>query len=233
MDGAAPPRTLLGYARALDADVHTLAAVLPRAALTPLEYATRAHEILEDAARDLLSGADVPWSGEGVLATDAGLDATEEVITTLQPLLQRTRGRDDGSQRRTRGPARRRWPRSRPPTADACRATAQLTQRQSELLDGALGGALEGLSQVPGALETEAAAADPADPAARRSGSNREPARPAHVPDSLGRAARRRRRRWRRGARPRGGARRTAPAPTSTPSAREEWDVSQAQLASR
>ena len=53
--------------------MHRLAAVLPHAPLTPLEYATRAHEILEDAMRDLLSGTDVPWSGEGVLATDAGL----------------------------------------------------------------------------------------------------------------------------------------------------------------
>jgi hypothetical protein len=33
--------------------------------------------------RDLLSGTDVPWS-EGVLATDAGLKATEEVIATLR-----------------------------------------------------------------------------------------------------------------------------------------------------
>ncbi len=34
--------------------------------------------------------------------------------------------------------------------------SAQLTQQQSELLDGRLGGALEALSQVPGLLETEA-----------------------------------------------------------------------------
>ena len=49
--------------------MHRLREVLPGASITPLEYATRAHEILEDAQRDLLSGADVPWSGEGVLAT--------------------------------------------------------------------------------------------------------------------------------------------------------------------
>lgn len=55
--------------------------------ITPLEYATRAHEILEDAVRDLLSGAAVPWSGEGVLATAAGVEATEEVISTLRPVL--------------------------------------------------------------------------------------------------------------------------------------------------
>lgn len=152
---AAPPRTLLGYARALDADVHTLASVLPRAALTPLEYATRAHEILEDAARDFLSGADVPWSGEGVLATDAGLDATEEVLTTLQPLLQRSK---DVTTALSPELAALRAAMATLAAAHGGRlpSDAQLTQRQSELLDGALGGALEGLSQVPGALETEA-----------------------------------------------------------------------------
>ena len=44
-------------------------------------------------------------------------------------------------------------------------ANGQLTQRQSELLDGTLGGALEALAQVPGALETEPPPHDPADPA--------------------------------------------------------------------
>ncbi len=74
----------------------------PGVAITPLEYATRAHEILEDAARDLLSGADVPWSGEGVLATDAGLDATEEVIATLRPLLKGRENVRPGRRCRTR-----------------------------------------------------------------------------------------------------------------------------------
>ena len=151
---AAAPRTLAGFARLLGTEVHTLAHVLPRAPLTPLEYATRAHEILEDAARDFLGGAEVPWSGEGVRATDAGLDATEEVISTLRPLLK---GREStipivdaelGSLR------------SAMATIIAAHggrlpSDGQLTQRQSELLDGTLGGALEALSQVPGALETE------------------------------------------------------------------------------
>ncbi len=37
----------------------------------------RAHEILEDAQRDLMSGAEVPWSREGVIGTAAGLVATD------------------------------------------------------------------------------------------------------------------------------------------------------------
>lgn len=151
----AAPHTLVGFASALDADVHRLAQVLPRAPLTPLEYATRAHEILEDAVRDFLSGMDVPWSGEGVLATDAGLHATEEVIATLRPLLhgeERVIPAVDTELRSLR-------------SAMAALAAAhggrlpsngELTQQQSVLLDGTLGGALEALSQVPGVLETEA-----------------------------------------------------------------------------
>src|SRR6202044_675195 len=74
---SAQPRTLLSQARQLNLNVHRLRGVVGKVSIEPLEYATRAHEILEDAARDLLSGADVPWSQEGVLATNAGLQATE------------------------------------------------------------------------------------------------------------------------------------------------------------
>jgi iron uptake system EfeUOB component EfeO/EfeM len=151
---AAAPHTLVGYARTLDTDVHRLAAVLPHAPLTPLEYATRAHEILEDATRDFLSGADVPWSGEGVLATDAGLDATEEVLATLHPLLQRSK---DVTIVLAAELAALRKAMASLAAAHGGRlpSNAQLTQQQSELLDGTVGGALEGLDQVPGALETE------------------------------------------------------------------------------
>jgi high-affinity iron transporter len=148
------PRALLGWARRLDVAVRALRNVLPQVSITPLEYATRAHEILEDAQRDLLSGVDVPWSGEGVLATKAGLEATEEVISTLRPVFRRDeRVLPDVE---TEFAALR--------SAMASIATAhggrlptngQLTQRQSELLDGTLGGALEALSLVPDALETE------------------------------------------------------------------------------
>jgi hypothetical protein len=151
---AAAPRTLAGFARSLDADVHRLAFVLPQASLTPLEYATRAHEILEDAARDFLSGADVPWSGEGVLATDAGLDATEEVIATLRPLLK---GRENVIPIVSAELASLRSAMASVAAAHGGRLpdNGQLTKHQAELLDARIGGALEALSQVPGALETE------------------------------------------------------------------------------
>jgi high-affinity iron transporter len=150
----AEPRGLLIWAERLKSDVHTLRETIGEVAITPLEYATRAHEILEDAIRDLLSGADVPWSGEGVLATDAGLEATEEVISTLQPLLK---GREGAGQVVNA---------ELPPLRSTIRALAaahggrlpsdnQLSQQEAESLDSAMGDALEALAQVPGALETE------------------------------------------------------------------------------
>jgi iron uptake system EfeUOB component EfeO/EfeM len=150
---SASPRSLLVWARGLGADVRALRHVVPTVAITPLDYATRAHEILEDAQRDLLSGVDVPWSGEGVLAAAAGLQATEEVINTLRPLLD---GRENVIEAVDTGlqhlgsamAALRREHGGHYPTL------GQLTQRQSEVLNGTMGGTLEALSQVPGALET-------------------------------------------------------------------------------
>jgi iron uptake system EfeUOB component EfeO/EfeM len=152
--GAAPPRRLVGAAARLAADVRLLRARLPHEQITPLEYATRTHEILEDAIRDLLSGVDVPWSHEGVLATAAGVYATHELIATLRPLLD---GREDtievvdsaldrldGVLATLRRSHHGRWP-----TLD------RLSRREAELLDGAAGAAGEALDQVPGALETK------------------------------------------------------------------------------
>jgi iron uptake system EfeUOB component EfeO/EfeM len=163
---SASPRSLLVWARGLGTNVRALRHVIPTVAMTPLDYATRAHEILEDAERDLLSGVDVPWSQDGVLATAAGLQATEAVINTLRPLLD---GRenvievvDTGLQHLGSVMATlRREHGGQYPTLD------QLTQRQSEVLNGTLGGTLEALSQVPGALETRLPPPIPSLPAPR------------------------------------------------------------------
>ena len=49
---------------------------LARATVHPRDYVLRAHEILEDALRDQLTGRAVPQSGQGVAATAGGFDAT-------------------------------------------------------------------------------------------------------------------------------------------------------------
>jgi iron uptake system EfeUOB component EfeO/EfeM len=152
----APPSALLGWARRLDVAVRRLRSALPHVSIAPLEYATRAHEILEDAQRDLLSGADVPYSGEGLLATEAGLEATEEVVSTLRPVFR-------ADARVVLLPAlATEFAALRSALASIAAAhggrlpsNGQLTQPQSELLDGTLGGALEALSLVPDELETE------------------------------------------------------------------------------
>jgi hypothetical protein len=148
------PRTLLGSARQLGIDVRKLRILLPHVSVTPLEYATRAHEILEDAVRDLLSGTDVPFSGEGVLATDAGLDATKAVFQTLRPLLK---GRENVTYI---VPPELASLQSAMATLAAAHggqlpSNGELTQQQSELLNSRVGAALEALAQVPGALEAE------------------------------------------------------------------------------
>lgn len=148
------PRALLGYARRLDAAVQRLREILPHVAVTPLMYATRAHEILEDAVRDLLSGVAVPWSGEGPFATQAGIEATEEIVATLRHVFTA----DD----QVPHILEIEFATLRSAMASIARAhggrlpsNTQLTQQQSELLDGALGGTLEALSLLPPALDTE------------------------------------------------------------------------------
>jgi len=155
----APPDSLLGWARQLSANVEELRALLPDVSISPLDYATRAHEILEDAVRDLLSGADVPWSQQGVLGTAAGLAATEEVVGTLRPLIDMSivdtelahlSGVMEGLAAAHGG---------------TLPSNTELSQKQSEALDAAVGEALEALSQVPGSLETTKLPVTPTIPA--------------------------------------------------------------------
>jgi high-affinity iron transporter len=152
--GNEPLPRLEAPAAVLAADVARLPAKLARMETTPLEYATRAHEILEDAQRDMLSGTQAPWSGAGLRATADSLAATEEVVSTLAPLLagrgsvlppveveEAAFGQVLAAVRRDHGGAY--------PPLDA------MSQGEHERVDGALGSLLERLAAVPGALETE------------------------------------------------------------------------------
>jgi len=148
-----PLGSLEHWSSLLARDIRRLQRVLPRTRIDPLDYATRAHEILEDAQRDLMSGVDVPWSGQGPLGTAAGIAATDEVIKTLVPLLS---GRDNTlaevqdelllvaqAYDRVRREHDGAWP-----------SLSQLSMSQRELLDGSLTGALNALQLVPGTLGT-------------------------------------------------------------------------------
>jgi iron uptake system EfeUOB component EfeO/EfeM len=161
--GTVQPRSLLPWARKLDTDVGKLRVALPHVSITPLEYATRAHEILEDAARDLLSGTDVPLSGEGVLGTYAGLQATKEIIQTLRSLLGLREGVITAVDAELAA-FRSTFASLSSAHGGRLPTNAELTQHQSEQLDSALSGALEALAQVPGTLETEATPQIPSIP---------------------------------------------------------------------
>jgi iron uptake system EfeUOB component EfeO/EfeM len=160
----ASPRSLERYGTRLQGVLARLHSVVVHVQISPLEYATRSHEIIEDAQRDLLSGTQVPWSGQGVLGTAAGLAATKEVFHTLEPLLS---GREN-----TEGEVRsellllggvlaaiRREHGGRYPSL------SQLSTHERERLNGYLAGALTALEQMPGTLETESHQAVPQLPA--------------------------------------------------------------------
>lgn len=122
--------------------------------IAPLDYVTRAHEILEDAQRDFMSGADVPWSHEGVLGTAAAVAVTRKEIATLAPVMA---GRENALGTSQYWLARLssvlnevRRPDGTYPTLN------QLSSRQLQLIDGTLAGALSALQQVPATLETSA-----------------------------------------------------------------------------
>jgi hypothetical protein len=134
-------------------------------AVDPLDYVTRVHEILEDAQRDLMSGVDVPWSGQGVLGTAAGVAATRELLATLEPIMT-GRGNAYGTSeywldRMSTVLRQVQLPDGRYPSLH------QLTARQLQMIDGALAGTLNALQQVPGTLETVSIPDIPKDPANR------------------------------------------------------------------
>lgn len=81
--------TLVPIANRLTTDVVAVSAHLddPDLAGTPSNLPLRAHEILEDALRDHLSGIDDEGAGVAFAETSADLDATRVVLGELAPLL--------------------------------------------------------------------------------------------------------------------------------------------------
>jgi hypothetical protein len=147
----ARPASLARFGARLRVDVARLGRVLRSAAIDPLTYATRAHEILEDVQRDRLSRR-TP-SDSGVRATADGVAATRVVLGTLRKVLA---GRGDGpaqsaywlgrlstTLRRIRAAHGGRYP-----------PMAALSRAEHERLTGGVGAALEALSGIPEELET-------------------------------------------------------------------------------
>jgi iron uptake system EfeUOB component EfeO/EfeM len=152
-DGESPAQ-LVAPAAYLAQRVSHLQLAVRRIEISPLVYATRAHEILEDAQRDMLSGVDAPWSGAGLRATADSLAATEFVVKTLKPLLN---GRGGAIE-----PVENELARFRADLAQVRREhegewppLESLTQIQHERIDGELGSLLQRLDAIPGTLEVK------------------------------------------------------------------------------
>jgi high-affinity iron transporter len=159
------PRSLVKTATSISRAVVTLRHTIPGMWVGAFNYILRAHEIMEDAQRDLMSGAEVPWSKEGVSATAAALVADRKVIQTLSPLLA---GRDN-----TLGVAQY-WLAEMAATLRKVRrpdgtypTLGQLTTAQHELVSGTLAGTCTALSAVPDTLELRPIPNIPRDPASR------------------------------------------------------------------
>ena len=73
----------------MQSHVNELISELPQVIITSLDYSTRAHEILENALQEQVTGLDEPFSHTGLYDTAASVTGDQEVISTLRPLLLR------------------------------------------------------------------------------------------------------------------------------------------------
>ncbi|WP_030904410.1 iron uptake transporter permease EfeU [Streptomyces sp. NRRL F-5126] len=80
--------SLLPVADRLGKDVATLREKLPQLTVDPTDLPLRAHEILEDALRDRLTGAADQGSGAMYAETEADVEGTRVVLGELAPLLR-------------------------------------------------------------------------------------------------------------------------------------------------
>ncbi|MEU7876100.1 EfeM/EfeO family lipoprotein [Dactylosporangium sp. NPDC049140] len=145
------PARLLTVVDGLAADVGRLRDTLHEVLPAPADLPLRAHEILEDALRDELTGLTEFGGGAGLAATWAGVDATAALLDLLAPLLDARRpalrpairtGLD--ALRQALQPAR---------SGEAWSAPDAVAPPVRRRIDAALGGVLETLAQVPGLLE--------------------------------------------------------------------------------
>ncbi len=145
--------TLLPVVNVLARDVTTMQKNLTCDDLAgdPTNLPLRAHEILEDALRDHLSGIDDQGSGDAYAATYADLQVTRVVLGELAPLINERAPTllptaqaqlNTLQQALLATRAHRQW---------TSISSASLAQRQQ--VDGAIGALLETLSSVPDLLE--------------------------------------------------------------------------------
>jgi high-affinity iron transporter len=148
------PAQLLPVVDKLAADIAELQRKLPQVTIDPTDMPLRAHEILEDALRDQLTGQSDEGSGTAYPQTLAGVQGTRVVLDELAPLLD---ARD-----KTLLPAARAQLSAVEQALAATRAggpwrsPADTPLAAREAVDATIGAALETLSRVPTLLEVPA-----------------------------------------------------------------------------
>jgi high-affinity iron transporter len=146
------PAQLVPVVDTLTTNLATLRVQLPQLTIDPTDMPVRAHEILEDALRDRLSGNADEGSGAAYPETYADLQGTRVVLAELAPMIDKrapkllaTIGPElDALQQAllgTQAPGGQ-W-----------QSPADTPQAAREQVDAAIGAALESLSQVPDLLE--------------------------------------------------------------------------------
>jgi len=141
--------TLLPRVDQLAADVAALIGNLDQTAITPTDMPIRAHEILEDALRDHLSGQDDYGSGMAYALTAGDIAGTRVVLNELKPLIPvavlghsvydtSTAALNVLDAALTATKSGTQWPNYN-----------TLTKHQRQPINGAIGAALECLYQVP------------------------------------------------------------------------------------
>jgi high-affinity iron transporter len=152
-----------GDLAAATADASTLARRVRRLAARPLAEALpmnptglstwtlRAHEILEDALRDSLSGDDEYGSGTALASVTADVAATREMLTLLAPALDPRAPRVVGRARRQLVAVDRAVQATR--VAGDWVALDRVSLAARQRVDAAVGGALETLAPIPDVLQ--------------------------------------------------------------------------------
>jgi hypothetical protein len=146
-----PAERLLPVVDRLAADVARLRTTLPQVTPAPGDLPLRAHEILEDAQRDHLTGLTDFGGGAGLAETSADVDATAALLDVLAPLIDARRPALLPAARTGLDTLRQALSTAR--TGVTWAAPSAVSPAQRRRIDAALGGVLETLAAVPGLLE--------------------------------------------------------------------------------
>lgn len=147
---------LLPIVDQLTTDITTLRGKLPQLTIDPNDLSLRAHEILEDALRDHLTGDADQGSGAGFALTDADLQGTRVVLDELNPLLDKREPDLMPTAHRQMDVLQQALTATHTTTGWLNPVTAPTDVR--ERISAALSGLLETLSAVPDLLEIRSVA---------------------------------------------------------------------------